>query len=883
MSTSSVEGHGHRCHHCNITYERRDHLVRHLKAHENKRPHRCSTCGKGFNRAFVAIRPLSTLETSPIADLDAHRDLLHRHGVAHAQPSGSTPLRRRTSQACDPCVKAKTRCDEERPCKRCKSRGWDCNVPNRQMLLTSETENPPPANGITRHSTASSPIPRTGEHRPHDGNIRAARDGTPLPDNVEDTQMVDGSIRVGSITHLPAAFEDGEAVAMSTSGTSHDSGAIETPPMPGRDMLHLVDLPDSLTHPMMIPGLDDTLDFDAGMLGGMPFMLQGHGLGVLEGDLGFLADGLTLSSWAPDQQASPQDGGSVKSSTSSSSEILLRSEAFRESVFSWIPEPKESAFSDQGSIDVREDAACVGRLLISQAKPRHERVKLDEKIRYEMLRLVSKLANRNLIVSSFPSSQLLEDLVNLFLSVDSEAIDSFIQPGLCGTKVLRTELLLAMVAGGAGFIALEPVWKMGLVLQEVVRIALIERLEEDNSLSRHPQTWKIMLLWLEIGTFSGFRRKTEIALSFLQPLVTMMTWAHVFQPGGYETIIPKEDDSDEVLQGKWRSWVEQENVKRVLVQTFLFDSQVAICHTRNPLLSPAQMQFPAPAAHELWLAQSPRAWRDAHLRLNQGSPQSSVLMVDIFRDSGLLGELNPSVDRALCTLAACHRLGHDVWQHRQQRRLRASSRGLDELPALKAVQRDLYEDLATLQSLQELSGESIPSIAITIELLSMLLHVDLEDVQVYCGKLSAEEARKVTPRMAAWVANAESRVAAWHAGQVFRAARSFDRAKLRGFYVMAIYQAALTLWTYGMAFRSLALTHENAEDSSSWLSSERLARPSPSVFLDGADERLAMPFKRLGYGTPGIRNVEGDFVPLSNLPGLMSTAASLLRSNYPQE
>ena len=41
----------HKCFLCSRTYERQDHLSRHLKSHENERSHRCPDCGKGFNRA----------------------------------------------------------------------------------------------------------------------------------------------------------------------------------------------------------------------------------------------------------------------------------------------------------------------------------------------------------------------------------------------------------------------------------------------------------------------------------------------------------------------------------------------------------------------------------------------------------------------------------------------------------------------------------------------------------------------------------------------------------------------------------------------------------------------------------------------------------------
>ena len=62
---------------------------------DNERAHRCPDCGKGFNRA----------------------DLLNRHRAAHAKVSQGEPMRKRIEKACEACIRAKTKCDDDRPCK----------------------------------------------------------------------------------------------------------------------------------------------------------------------------------------------------------------------------------------------------------------------------------------------------------------------------------------------------------------------------------------------------------------------------------------------------------------------------------------------------------------------------------------------------------------------------------------------------------------------------------------------------------------------------------------------------------------------------------------------------------------------------------------------
>lgn len=77
----------HKCYLCSRTYERHDHLSRHLKSHDNERAYKCNECGKGFNRA----------------------DLLNRHRAAHAKSTAGDVFRKRTPRACEACIKAKTK------------------------------------------------------------------------------------------------------------------------------------------------------------------------------------------------------------------------------------------------------------------------------------------------------------------------------------------------------------------------------------------------------------------------------------------------------------------------------------------------------------------------------------------------------------------------------------------------------------------------------------------------------------------------------------------------------------------------------------------------------------------------------------------------------
>lgn len=95
-----------------------------------------------------------------------------------------------------------------------------------------------------------------------------------------------------------------------------------------------------------------------------------------------------------------------------------------------------------------------------------------------------------------------------------------------------------------------------------MRLALADVLENENALTRQLQPLQTFLLVLDIGAWSGFRRKTEIAMSFLQPPVTMLAWSNAFLKHGYRNYVPAAEDAEELLTEKWQAWIEREGRKR---------------------------------------------------------------------------------------------------------------------------------------------------------------------------------------------------------------------------------------------------------------------------------------------------------------------------------
>ncbi|KAF9762377.1 hypothetical protein IL306_003434 [Fusarium sp. DS 682] len=123
LSDASASSPSHVCHICRRVYERADHLTRHLRSHENARPYQCTRCPKRFNRA----------------------DLLTRHETTHDRDGATKDrpfIRRsdRAAEACLNCAASKAKCEDQKPCSRCRSKSLTCQMPVRRGNQYRTTE-----------------------------------------------------------------------------------------------------------------------------------------------------------------------------------------------------------------------------------------------------------------------------------------------------------------------------------------------------------------------------------------------------------------------------------------------------------------------------------------------------------------------------------------------------------------------------------------------------------------------------------------------------------------------------------------------------------------------------------------------------------------------
>jgi hypothetical protein len=164
----------------------------------------------------------------------------------------------------------------------------------------------------------------------------------------------------------------------------------------------------------------------------------------------------------------------------------------------------------------------------------------------------------------------------------------------------------------------------------------------------------------------------------------------------------------------------------------------------------------------------------------------------------------------------------------------------------------------------------------------MTLHVSPDELQHFAGKSGEEEAARAGMSLQKWIPTADARKAAWHAGQIFRSAKTMPPAELRDFHAIVVYFASLTLWAYGLLSSSNS-THDSDGQNLPSRNQEE-GDDSIHISLDGPETRETRVFLSHDQGVPGLNYPyagETIFESLSNPNMVLKIAREIYRNNFP--
>ncbi|CAM1502264.1 Fc.00g042480.m01.CDS01 [Cosmosporella sp. VM-42] len=806
----------HVCHICKRVYERADHLTRHLRSHENARPYQCSRCPKRFNRA----------------------DLLTRHETTHDRDGGAKgrPFIKRSdraAEACLNCAASKAKCEDQKPCNRCRTKSLVCQMPARRGQQQYRISDAQAAVSPSEASTMAS----AGGLDNHDFGPNDTAYGFPKPPtshghSFDSLAAYDSSAFLGN--HIPAPPSGMEILT--------------------DDFMYF--------NPIHNPYQDIDFSWDL--------------------DLGsFAIPQLELNRPSPQ---SISTSNSKRSSRSAGRDPSRGHAAFKRSPWIFEPDTNDSVHRETEGLALDHGSLPASSTFAQFADSPINQLGVSPAMRDRLFAMVLAQNVRQPRVPSFPSLELLNYFVQAHFAQNEHKCDALIHVPSFDPNTTIPELLCAIVASGATHISVPSIWQFGLALDEVTRVAVTDRIEKSNSTTRDLLTLQAHMLHLDVGQWSGFNRKMEIAESFVQPILTMLRRSGKMSlPPDSNTQMPTMSDAPDVLDSKWKQFISRESFKRLVMHLFFHDIQSSVGLCKNPLMSFNELNISLPASRDLWKARSAEEWRDIILT-KKPIPNDGIIprVTEAMRCLAVLDDLEDRVDTELCYMAFLHGFWGPIFSYRNGVKFTGAdvltSSGSTPPLWLKTQHQELYRHVSEFTKPFQLPQNSTRQLSFLAELFMMMLHVSPDDLQRFAGKNGEEEARRATEGLeATWIPSPDSRYAAWHAGQVLRHARKLSPTSLRGFNAIAVYFASLTLWVYGLVSSSRSRQGKvDGQDSQS---------VTPGyVLLDGEETRESRAFLQLDRGIPGLMLSESPnagIEPLSNSGMVLSIARNVLRDNFP--
>ncbi|KAL2194209.1 hypothetical protein P885DRAFT_43475 [Corynascus similis CBS 632.67] len=798
----------------------------------------------------------------------------------------------RVSQACRACAANHVRCTEVKPCRRCAEKGLECVYKSDDVLTPTS-----PVNSQTSQQNLS----------PSSSMLSS------LEVQVAEPMTLDA--------HYAEPQEDAEQYP------SHPA------PQPGLPPGCYIP---NLTDWNFLPGLWSAPPSTLAM--GQPF----RSIDLDEADLQFLD---TYNTEVPFEISGPQfpepnsyvAPPSMPDLSNMPHPARGASEAFRNYHWQFRPNSKDRGGQEEHNLSLPSNARDTPgpgpQISLSR---RVTPARLGPAARDGILSVVIKSIrpdNLRKAIASFPSTELLDALIQFYLNSPLARADSFIHAASFDPNEKRPELLLAMAAAGAILTSDPTLTKLGYAMQECLRTGIPPLWESDNSLVRDLELTQAFLIGLEIGLWSGDGRKVEITENFLQSPLTMFRRGGRFRKAHYPpVVIPGGGTDNEHDDGAaWRTWAERESFKRTAYRLLQLDLNCSMYLMINPIISYAELHLPLPCAPALWTVSSPQQWKSLLTEYPTLADQPPPI-ADYLDDPGAFkaqyfhyqyhqrhgGDLHPVLlDFPIAEEAFLACAWFLAWECIQLTSLQRtcqttkSGGGRWNTFLLSSRREELLKLLEHFRL--SLAATTDPSFLVTpeaagnhhhlqqqhqqqqqqqhtllqlqhrmrLELVLMHLHAPFEDVQVFAGLEGAESSRAAYPAVLEWVATAAAgtgeataaRRAVCHAGQIVRFASAVGRGMLQGPGALMVYQGALVLWVYALL--------------AGIRSGEVVVPPPDAVWLDGEDDLALQRYTHFGVGTPCLRGSTAakggeSAVPtsLSDPEGVLGAVIGLLRDNY---
>ncbi|RBR26704.1 uncharacterized protein FIESC28_00487 [Fusarium coffeatum] len=560
----------------------------------------------------------------------------------------------------------------------------------------------------------------------------------------------------------------------------------------------------------------------------------------------------------------------VASHTDPGEPAAMCTEAFQNSHWKFRPNAKDHAGAEEHNLALPATDSAYPSPESGVALDLNTRVtcaKLEGPARDRILMMVVSSCRSDHLskaVASFPSAELLDTLLQYYLTSPVSHATAFIHAASLNPNEKRPELVAAMAACGAVLTSDPALSKLGYAIQECLRISVAKHWERDNSLVRDLQLTQAFQIILEMGIWSGLPRKVEIAESFFHPVLTMMRRAGKFKRSAYSDHKPS--GPRQASREEWLKWVEDESFKRLAMRMLSHDANASMALMVSPSVSYAEILLPLPGHADLWNAPSPEQWSSLMATRENSEP---LYVADVIDDPDVLNSYAGSVDAYVAILAVLACTWTMCWEYLQIASLQRSKPRRWNTLVTEMRKDELIKLIGHLKLSLSPEASADPEIQMRLELSLLHLQMPFEDIQIFAGMEGTERARAVYPMVRDWAKSEAARHTIYHAAQIVQMAKAAPRGSMRGPMAIMLYHASLAFWVYGLL-------------------SDHSRALSQNVYLDDADNISLQRFKGFGQGQPCIRwrsEIEGQgevmmSVSLSQPDKVMEAVMSVVRRNF---
>lgn len=389
--------------------------------------------------------------------------------------------RTRIAKACAQCIISKTKCSDERPCRRCLDRGQTCGP---------ETEVSPPL----------PPDPSTQFELVERAPSSVVGSQPPWPLHGVESEPI-ALVSLQNQENLVKTVEGRAFSSLDTSlaGTQRNA---ESYIANGPDFSSIWDH-NALSN-------DSALNIDDDIL--MAVDLDWNSL--IQADYDFNYESSVSNS--PHHQRASNTLNSA-----SRPRAPLVQEFYKRSVWLWDPDPHDTASMEESPHLSEADE----RLLLSsgatEKAPEDKTAGLTSLTNFTcgydsrdaLLFLVQRNADATAAIRCFPTPKVLSFLLRAFVVQETVSSCPFLHLSSFKVSKCKPELLSALIIAGTANFANRHVWKLGLALQERTRLAIYKAIHHNNSISRDLNILQAHILWVEAGLWSGVRQRMEVARS----------------------------------------------------------------------------------------------------------------------------------------------------------------------------------------------------------------------------------------------------------------------------------------------------------------------------------------------------------------------------------